>query len=213
MYYDHAEGARYLGKAWDWPQDAFPQGHGLAWEEYHGITHMATHLDAPWHFGPTSDGMPAKTIDEVPLEWCINDGVRFDVRHFPKGYSITVEDLKEVLSKIGYTIKPLDIVLFWTDSDKLKHSPEYPEANPGISAEATLWLIDQGVKIIGTDGYGYDMGFGLMAQKYNAGDEAALWPGHFAGAGKGILSHRGQWATWTRFRWISVLPFPCCRST
>ncbi len=181
---DHQEGARLLGKLLDLKQDDFPGGMALAWEEYHGITHMATHLDAPWHFGPTSEGLPAKTIDQIPLEWCVSDGVRLDVRHFGRGYLISVQDVKDALAKINYTIKPMDIVLFWTDSDKLMHDPGYTAANPGIGAEATLWLSEQGVKIIGTDGYGYDMGFMDMAQKYKAGDKQALWPGHFAGRQK-----------------------------
>ncbi|MDY6880432.1 MAG: cyclase family protein [Desulfatiglans sp.] len=183
-YMDHQEGARLLGKSLGLSQDDFPGGVSLAWEEYHGITHMATHLDAPWHFGPTCEGKPAKTIDQINLEWCISDGVRLDMRHFGKGYSITVEDVKQALDKIGYSVKPLDIVLIWTDCDKLMHDPRYPEANPGMSAEATLWLIDQGVKIIGTDGYGYDMGFQEMAKKYKSGEKNALWPGHFAGREK-----------------------------
>ena len=180
-YFDHQEGARTLGKALGLAQDDFPDGMALAWEEYHGITHMATHLDAPWHFGPTSEGKPSKTIDEIPLEWCISDGVRLDMRHFGKGCALSVDDVKGALTKINYTIKPLDIVLIWTDCDKLMHDPRYSEANPGMSAEATWWLAEQGVKIIGVDGYGYDMGFLEMAKKYKEGDKNALWPGHFAG--------------------------------
>jgi len=180
-YFDHQEGARTLGKALGLAQDDFPDGMALAWEEYHGITHMATHLDAPWHFGPTSEGKPSKTIDQIPLEWCISDGVRLDMRHFGKGYSISVDDVKDALTKINYTIKPFDIVLIWTDCDKLMHDPRYSEANPGMSAEATRWLSEQGVKIIGVDGYGYDMGFLEMAKKYKEGEKNALWPGHFAG--------------------------------
>ena len=184
QYWDHSEGARTLGKSLGLAQNDFPDGMALAWEEYQGITHMATHLDAPWHFGPTAEGKPAKTIDQVPLEWCLNDGVRLDMRKFGKGYSLTVDDVKDALGAINYEIKPLDIVLIWTDCDKLMNDPRYPEANPGMSAEATLWLLDQGVKIIGVDGYGFDMGFNEMANKYRAGDKQALWPGHFAGRQK-----------------------------
>jgi len=183
-YMDHQEGARLLSKSLGLRQDDFPGGIGLAWEEYHGITHMATHLDAPWHFGPKSEGKPAKTIDQIDLKWLINDGVRLDVRKFGKGYSLSVKDIKDALARIKYKIKPYDIVLLWTDCDKLMHDPRYGEANPGMSAEATLWLIDQGVKVIGTDGYGYDMGFQEMAKKYREGDKNALWPGHFAGRKK-----------------------------
>jgi kynurenine formamidase len=43
------------------------------------ITHNGTHLDAPYHFASTMNhGEPAITIDEVPLEWCFQPGVKLD---------------------------------------------------------------------------------------------------------------------------------------
>jgi len=44
-------------------------------------THDTSHLDAPWHYAPTSEGKPAKKIDEIPLEWCYGDGVVLDFHH------------------------------------------------------------------------------------------------------------------------------------
>ncbi|MDE2620292.1 MAG: cyclase family protein, partial [Sphingomonadales bacterium] len=53
-------------------------------------THNGTHLDAPWHFASTMDrGQRAITIDEVPLDWCMQPGVKLDFRHFPDGYVAT----------------------------------------------------------------------------------------------------------------------------
>ncbi|MBT8220536.1 MAG: cyclase family protein, partial [Bacteroidia bacterium] len=40
--------------------------------------HSTTHIDAPWHYSPTVNGKKAKTIDEIPLEWCYGDGVVLD---------------------------------------------------------------------------------------------------------------------------------------
>ena len=50
---------------------------GLGWaiEEVRAITHTGTHVDAPYHYAPTSEGRPARRIDEVPLEWCFAPGV------------------------------------------------------------------------------------------------------------------------------------------
>src|SRR5262245_36101773 len=44
---------------------------GLRWavEEVQALTHTGTHVDAPYHYGPTSEGRPARTIDQVPLEF------------------------------------------------------------------------------------------------------------------------------------------------
>src|SRR5689334_11695244 len=44
-------------------KDAFPGGMALAWERVRTETHHGTHIDAPWHYGPTTAGQPARTID------------------------------------------------------------------------------------------------------------------------------------------------------
>jgi len=36
-------------------------------KEIQAITHTGTHVDAPYHYGPTSEGKPARRIDELPL--------------------------------------------------------------------------------------------------------------------------------------------------
>jgi kynurenine formamidase len=180
-YWDHRRGAKELGRPLGINASEFPDGLGLAWEELTLITHAGTHLDAPWHFGPTAGGQPAKTVDQIPLEWCYGDGVVLDLRHCKPGESITVQDIQEALEKIDYTIKPLDIVLIMTGADKYVEDVRYTEMNPGMSREATLWLGEQGVKVIGIDGYGYDKPFSVMGREFKQGNPDALWPGHFAG--------------------------------
>jgi len=60
-----------------------PGGQGWAVERVQLSTHNGTHLDAPWHYHPTmNEGERAWTIDEVPLEWCFQRGVKLDFRHF-----------------------------------------------------------------------------------------------------------------------------------
>src|SRR5216684_317896 len=85
------------------PEDLVYSG-GLGWavEEIQAITHTGTHVDAPYHYGPTSEGRPARTIDLVPLEWCFAPGVVLDVRHKAAGDFITVADLEEALLRIEY---------------------------------------------------------------------------------------------------------------
>src|SRR5690349_19597089 len=51
-------------------EDMFQNRLGLANENLQLDTHAGTHMDAPWHFGPLSAGLPAKTIDQIPLDWC-----------------------------------------------------------------------------------------------------------------------------------------------
>ncbi len=100
-------------------------GQGWAVEEIQAITHTGAHVDAPYHYGATSEGKPARTIDHVPLEWCFAPGVVLDMRYKAAGALITVDDLSESLKRIDCTLKPLDIVLLQTGADARLGSPEY----------------------------------------------------------------------------------------
>lgn len=164
------------------PNDlVFSGGKGWAVEEFQGITHTGTHVDAPYHYGATSQGEPARRIDEVPLEWCFAPGVLLDMRHKAPGDYIAVADLQEASRKIGCTLKPLDIVLLQTGADKRLHSREY-FAQPGLGREGTLWLVEQGVKVIGIDAYTLDRPFmNMVADFRRTGDGRYIWPAHFAG--------------------------------
>ena len=44
----------------------------------------------------------AWTIDEVPLEWCFQPGVKLDFRHFGDGYVVTAADVEAELKRIGH---------------------------------------------------------------------------------------------------------------
>ena len=92
-----------------------PDVEGWAIEKVELITHNGTHLDAPYHFASTMDhGERAITIDEVPLDWCYQPGVKLDFRHFPDGYVVTAADVAEELQRIDHDVQPLEIVLINT---------------------------------------------------------------------------------------------------
>jgi len=157
---------------------------GLGWanDEIKLSTHGTTHLDAPWHYAPTSEGKPAKTIDEIPLEWCFSNGVVLDVRHKQDGESITVEDIESALSKISYTISPMDIVLIQTGNDRMLRTSGYFSRGVGVSAAATRWILDQGVKITGIDSWGWDTALPQQArQAKNTGRNDLFWEAHYVG--------------------------------
>ena len=79
-----------------------PDGQGWAVEQVQLSTHNGTHLDAPWHYHPTMNGGErVMTIDEVPLDWCFQPGVKLDFRHFPDGYVATAADVEAELKRIG----------------------------------------------------------------------------------------------------------------
>ncbi|MDM9384787.1 cyclase family protein [Chlorogloeopsis sp. ULAP01] len=148
-------------------------------------THGTTHMDAPWHYAPTSGGKPAKTIDQVPLEWCYGNGVVLDLRHKEDGCAITVEDLKLALEKINYQLKPFDIVLIQIGNDRRLGTREYFTHGCGVSAEATHWLIDQGIKVMGIDSWGWDVPLPVQAKQAKVtGRKDVFWAAHFVGIDK-----------------------------
>jgi len=182
----HREGAEEMRQRFGIdPKDlSYSAGLGWAYEELTMITHTGTHLDAPWHYHPVSEGKVARTIDEVPLEWCYSDGVVLDLRHKKPGELMMVDDLKEALERIDYEIKPYDIILLMTGCDKKLGSMDYFE-QPGMGRDSTLWLLERGVKIVGIDAYTLDRAFKNMAEDYKrTGDGRIIWPAHFAGITK-----------------------------
>jgi len=159
----------------------YSEGLGWAVEEIKAITHTGTHVDAPYHYAPTSEGRPARTIDEVPLEWCFAPGVVIDVRDKPARSLVTIEDLQAALARIDYRLRERDIVLLQTGADKRIGSAEY-FAQPGLGHDSTLWLVEQGVKVIGIDAYTLDRPFAAMVEDFKrTGDGRFIWPAHFAG--------------------------------
>jgi kynurenine formamidase len=156
-------------------------GLGPAFEEVTAITHCGTHVDAPWHYGPLSEGRPARTIEECPLEWFFADGVVLDVRAKRPGEKILVADLERALAAIDHRLQPLEIVMLMTGRDRFLGTPEYFE-QPGMTRESTLWLVEQGIRVIGIDAYGFDRRFEDMADDFRrSGDATGLWEAHFAG--------------------------------
>ncbi|MEK7828054.1 MAG: cyclase family protein, partial [Thermodesulfobacteriota bacterium] len=93
-YVDHALGATQMLDFFPGiRRDQLPGGLGWALEFLTLTTHSGTHLDAPYHYHPTQDkGKHALTIDEVPLAWCMSDGVLLDFRHKVDGERITAAD-------------------------------------------------------------------------------------------------------------------------
>jgi kynurenine formamidase len=164
------------------PEDlVWSEGRGWAVEQIEAITHTGTHVDAPYHYGPFSEGKPARRIDEVPLEWCYAPGVVLDVRNKAPGDEITIADLGQELDRIGYRLQPLDIVLLHTGADKRIGTADY-FAQPGLGRDGTLWLVEQGVRVIGIDAYTIDRPFASMVADYRrTGDGRYIWPAHFAG--------------------------------
>lgn len=160
-----------------------PDGEGWAVEKVVLSTHNGTHLDAPWHYHSTQDrGQPSMRIDEVPLEWCFQPGVKLDFRHFADGYVVTAADVEAELKRIGHELKPLEIVVVNTSAGARFGQPNYVASGCGMGYEATMYLLDRGIRVTGTDGWSWDAPFVHTAKKYaETGDASLIWEGHKAG--------------------------------
>ncbi len=164
-----------------------PDAAGWALEKVQLTTHNGTHLDAPYHFHPTMDhasGQPRRslTIDEVPLDWCLRPGVKLDFRRFPDGYVATAADVEAELTRIGHKLKPLDIVVVNTRAGSMYGQDAYVDSGCGIGREATLYLLERGVRLTGTDAWSWDAPFVYTQQKVaESGDMSLIWEGHKAG--------------------------------
>lgn len=180
-YLDHQQTAAASGLTRGLPEGTWPDGLGYAVETVTLTTHSGTHVDAPYHYGPTSGGKPARTIDQVPLRWCYGDGVVLDMTHKKSRESITAEDVQAALARIGYEIKPFDIVLIRTDTSKHYHEPGYELMHAGMRRCATKWLVERGVRLMGIDAWGFDRPLDVMIQEAQAGDKAQYWESHLFG--------------------------------
>ena len=171
----------------DLKQEDLPDGEGWAVELVHLSTHNGTHLDAPYHFHSTmnqalGEKERAIAIHEVPLDWCFQPGVKLDFRHFADGYVVTAADVEAELKRIVHTLSPLEIVVVNTRAGSRYGSPDYVASGAGMGYEATMYLLERGIRLTGTDAWSWDAPFVHTAKKYGETKDASLiWEGHKAG--------------------------------
>jgi kynurenine formamidase len=147
--------------------------------------HSTTHIDAPWHYSPTTNGKRSKTVDEIPLEWCYADGVIIDMTYKEDFDPITVKDIEYFLLKNNLEIKENQIVLIRTGRDKFINKKTYCDNGTGMSAEATEWLIDKGIKVMGIDSWGGELPLKHLIKKAKETNNSELfWEAHLVGERK-----------------------------
>ena len=97
------------------------------------------------------------------------------------GDAIDADDMRDALERIGHTLTPLDIVLVRTDRDAFYAQLDYMARGPGVTADATRWLFEQGVRVMGIDAWGWDRPLHLQAQEAIEKQEAGIfWAAHQA---------------------------------
>jgi kynurenine formamidase len=179
---DHADGAAQIENLFGVPARLLRDGEGWATETFTNFgTHNSTHVDAPWHYNSTIAGQRAETIDELPLEWFFADGVVLDMTAKADGEKIEVADVEAELDRVGHVLKELDIVLVRTGRDAHYGEAGYMGLGPGVTLEATRWLFDRGVRVMGIDAWGWDAPLYMQAQEAIDRDEPGVfWAAHQA---------------------------------
>jgi kynurenine formamidase len=180
VYSDHATGAAAVEALFGVPSRLLRDGEGWATEDFLRLgTHNSTHVDAPWHYNSTVAGERAATIDELPLEWFHGPGVVLDVTAKEDGDPVTAAEAEAELTRIGHELAPGDIVLVRTGRDDFYGEPDYIARGPGVTAEATRWLFERGVRVMGIDAWGWDAPLHLQAAEARERDAPGVfWAAH-----------------------------------
>lgn len=186
-YFDHEQSKGMAEQIFGIEPDLWPTGHSWAAEKVTLSTHSGTHVDAPYHYGPSSEGEPAQAVDEIPLSWCFGDGFVLDFSDREPGYGITAEDVRGELDRIGYEVHPFDVALIRTDAYKRFDQENYDKKQPGMTREATEFLVEKGVRLMGIDAWGFDRPMDRMAEEARKGDPERLWEAHFYGKERSYL--------------------------
>jgi kynurenine formamidase len=181
-FQDHAEGATQIEGLLGVPKRLLRDEEGWATETFTRFgTHNSTHVDAPWHYNSTIGGEPAETIDQLPLDWFFSDGVVLDMTAKADGEAIDVADVEAELERVGHTLKERDIVLVRTGRDVHYGEPGYMALGPGVTLDATRWLFERGVRVMGIDAWGWDAPLYMQAQEAIERDEPGVfWAAHQA---------------------------------
>ena len=181
-YTEHSAGAAQIEELFGVPASLLRDGEGWAVDEFERLgTHSTTHVDAPWHYNSTIRGEPAKRIDELPLEWFFSDGVVLDMSSHEDGEAVNVADVERELNRIGYELAERDIVLVRTDRDRFCGQADYMGRGPGVSAEATHWLYERGVRVMGIDAWGWDRPLYMQAEEaLERKEPGVFWAAHQA---------------------------------
>jgi kynurenine formamidase len=179
-YHAHAAGADSIEQLFDVAPELLRNREGWAVDTItHLSTHATTHVDAPWHYNSTIRGQPAKTIDQLPLEWFYGPGAVLDFTDRDDGDAITPNDLEAALAGGPRELAPGDIVLIRTGRDAFYSRPDYVARGPGVSAEGTRWLYDRGVRVMGVDAWGWDRPLHMQAEEAReAGRTGIFWAAH-----------------------------------
>jgi kynurenine formamidase len=117
--------------------------------------HGPTHIDSVSHLSRDPD---AESIDQLDLGKCITSAICLDVSDIPLKTQFGVEKIQSELDRWGLDIEEGDTVLFHTSHySRYYGKPEYMTDYPGLTRDATEFIIDKGCVNFGVDSPSPDM--------------------------------------------------------
>ena len=187
-YLSHQMTAPHIAGYFGVAVEQLPEGQYAAMERCTISSHNGTHVDAPYHYfsrmdeAVTPGGVASMRIDEVPLEWLYQPGVKLDFRTLPDGHVVGIAEIEAELARIGHTLQPLEIVLMNTAAGARYGEADFIDSGCGFGRAATLWLVEQGIRVVGTDGWSWDAPFSHTRRRVEeTGDVSLIWEGHRVG--------------------------------
>ena len=140
----HEESGRMLGTGFSY------QSSGLMM-----CDHGPTHIDSVSHLSADPN---APSVEEIPLNYCVTSAICIDVSDVAPQTQFGAEKIKSELDRWGLDIRPGDTVLFHTGHyAKYYGTPEYASHQPGLTRDATEYIIDKGAINFGVDNTSPDM--------------------------------------------------------
>ena len=153
------------------------KGYYYSANRFKGAEHGGTHVDAPIHFYAKRN-----TVDEIPLERLMGEGVVIDVTEScatNPDYQITIEDLRDWETQHGRQLVDVIVLLRTGNGKHWRHREKYlgtaakgPEAVaelhfPGLDPTAAQWLAEhRAIKAIGIDTASIDHGQSRLFQSH-----------------------------------------------
>src|SRR5579875_852206 len=155
------------------PEGCARAGHAFqfAAEAITGTPHVSTHIDGLAHVaadGRIHGGHEVTTVrgdhgftvagmEHVPP--IVTRGVVLDiagaqgVEALPDGYEITTADIRCALDRADTAIRPGDAVLVRTGKIREFYADPaaFQRSQPGVGADAAIWLYEAGMAVLGTD--------------------------------------------------------------
>jgi arylformamidase len=108
------------------------------------ISHIGTHIEAPYHCIPEGRDLAA-----IPVEQLIGEAIVLDLSALPPDSTVGAAEMAAVAERAG-GLRRGDIAFLLTGYADRRTTPEY-DHRPSLLAEAMTYLVEAGVKLVGTD--------------------------------------------------------------